>query len=36
LALAKRWSRLLGGRLTLEAAPAAGGACFRVALPACA
>ncbi len=35
LALAKRWSQLLGGRLTLQAAPAAGGACFRVALPAC-
>jgi signal transduction histidine kinase len=33
LALADRWTRLLGGRLTLEAARPAGGACFRVALP---
>jgi signal transduction histidine kinase len=34
LALAHRWARLLGGRLTLEAAREAGGACFRVSLPA--
>ncbi len=34
LALAKRWSELLGGRLTLQATPAAGGACFRVQMPA--
>ncbi len=34
LALAKRWSQLLGGQLTLQAAPAEGGACFRVELPA--
>jgi signal transduction histidine kinase len=33
LALAKRWSNLLGGRLLLLAAPAQGGACFRVELP---
>ncbi|MGL4554641.1 MAG: sensor histidine kinase [Gemmataceae bacterium] len=31
LALARRWTRLLGGRLTLHA-PAEGGACFRVEL----
>jgi signal transduction histidine kinase len=31
LALARRWTHLLGGRLAL-AAPSAGGACFRVAL----
>jgi signal transduction histidine kinase len=36
LALALRWSRLLGGRLTLQARPAGSGACFRVELPACA
>jgi signal transduction histidine kinase len=34
LALAKRWARLLGGRLTLAATPAEGGACFRMELPA--
>jgi signal transduction histidine kinase len=34
LALARRWSRLLGGRLTLAGAPAGCGACFRVELPA--
>jgi signal transduction histidine kinase len=34
LALARRWTRLLGGRLTLGDAPEGGGACFRVALPA--
>jgi len=33
LALAKRWSNLLGGRLLLLAAPARSGACFRVELP---
>ena len=33
LALACRWTQLLGGRLTLEP-PAAGGACFRVELSA--
>ena len=33
LALASRWTRLLGGRLTLES-PVAGGACFRVELAA--
>jgi signal transduction histidine kinase len=33
LALASRWAQLLGGRLTLESPPA-GGACFRVELPA--
>jgi signal transduction histidine kinase len=32
LALARRWARLLGGRLTLTA-PAEGGACFRLELP---
>jgi signal transduction histidine kinase len=32
LALACRWTQLLGGRLTLES-PTAGGACFRVELP---
>src|SRR5262249_24787404 len=35
LALAQWWVGLLGGRLPLHA-PADGGACFRVALPACA
>ncbi len=34
LALAKRWAQLLGGRLTLAAAPLEGGACFRVEVPA--
>jgi signal transduction histidine kinase len=34
LALAGQWARLLGGRLVLADAPAAGGACFRVTLPA--
>jgi signal transduction histidine kinase len=29
LALARRWTRLLGGRLTLAAGAAGGGACFR-------
>jgi len=33
LALAQRWSQLLGGRLTLATAPAAGGSCFRVEVP---
>ena len=33
LALAKRWAHLLGGRLTLAATPAEGGACFRLELP---
>jgi signal transduction histidine kinase len=33
LALAQRWTRLLGGRLTLQNTPAAGGACFRLELP---
>lgn len=33
LALARRWTRLLGGKLTVRA-PAEGGACFRVELPA--
>jgi signal transduction histidine kinase len=33
LALARRWAQLLGGRLTLQNCPA-GGACFRVELPA--
>jgi signal transduction histidine kinase len=33
LSLAHRWARILGGRLTLGA-PSAGGACFRVELPA--
>jgi signal transduction histidine kinase len=32
LALAKRWARLLGGRLSLAPAPAEGGACFRMEL----
>jgi signal transduction histidine kinase len=32
LALARRWARLLGGRLTLQ--PRASGACFRLDLPA--
>ena len=34
LALARRWARLLGGELTLR--PTAGGACFRLSLPAAA
>jgi signal transduction histidine kinase len=34
LALARRWARLLGGRLTLAEAPPAGGACFLLTLPA--
>ncbi len=33
LALARRWTRLLGGRLTLGPTPVGGGACFRVVLP---
>ena len=33
LALAKRWARLLGGRLSLAATPTEGGACFRMELP---
>jgi signal transduction histidine kinase len=33
LALAKRWARLLGGRLSLAATPAEGGACFRLEVP---
>jgi signal transduction histidine kinase len=33
LALARRWVKLLGGRLTLRAACPEGGACFRVELP---
>ncbi len=33
LALAQRWTRLLGGRLALADAPQGGGACFRVMLP---
>jgi signal transduction histidine kinase len=33
LALAERWTRLLGGRLTLRAGPEGAGACFRVELP---
>jgi two-component sensor histidine kinase len=33
LALARRWVRLLGGRLTLVSNPSHGGACFRVELP---
>ncbi len=33
LALASRWARLLGGRLTLQPAPAGGGACFRLTVP---
>jgi len=32
LALARRWAKLLGGKLTLRA-PVEGGACFRLALP---
>jgi signal transduction histidine kinase len=32
LALAKRWARLLGGRLSLAPTPAEGGACFRMEL----
>jgi signal transduction histidine kinase len=34
LALARQWSRLLGGRLTLGSACGGTGACFRVELPA--
>jgi signal transduction histidine kinase len=34
LALARRWTRLLGGRLTLEPVCGPCGACFRVSLPA--
>jgi signal transduction histidine kinase len=34
LALAERWARLLGGRLTLCAGPEGAGACFRLELPA--
>jgi signal transduction histidine kinase len=33
LALAKRWAKLLGGRLVLAPPPAEGGACFRLVLP---
>ena len=33
LALAERWARLLGGRLTLCAGPEGCGACFRLELP---
>jgi signal transduction histidine kinase len=33
LALARRWARLLGGRLTLQNCPAGRGACFRVEVP---
>jgi signal transduction histidine kinase len=33
LALADRWTRLLGGRLTLQPTAEDGGACFRVSLP---
>jgi signal transduction histidine kinase len=33
LALARRWTRLLGGRLTLQHSAAGRGACFRVELP---
>jgi signal transduction histidine kinase len=33
LALAERWARLLGGRLTLRAGPEGNGACFRLELP---
>jgi signal transduction histidine kinase len=33
LALARRWTRLLGGWLTLGDAPEGGGACFRISLP---
>jgi signal transduction histidine kinase len=34
LALARWWTGLLGGRLSLHS-PSEGGACFRVTLPAC-
>jgi signal transduction histidine kinase len=34
LALAQRWARLLGGKLTLRSGAANGGACFRLELPA--
>jgi signal transduction histidine kinase len=33
LALAQRWARLLGGKLTLLRSPQQGGACFRLELP---
>ncbi len=33
LALAQRWARLLGGKLTLQAAAESAGACFRLELP---
>ena len=33
LALARRWTHLLGGRLSLQASPAGCGACFRIELP---
>jgi signal transduction histidine kinase len=33
LALARRWTRLLGGRLTLRSASVGCGACFRIELP---
>jgi signal transduction histidine kinase len=33
LALARRWTELLGGRLSLRPAAAEGGACFRVSFP---
>jgi signal transduction histidine kinase len=33
LALGRRWTHLLGGRLTLLSTPVEGGACFRVELP---
>jgi signal transduction histidine kinase len=33
LALARRWTQLLGGRLTLQSNTAGQGACFRVQLP---
>ncbi len=33
LALARRWARLVGGRLTLQNCPFRPGACFRVELP---
>jgi signal transduction histidine kinase len=33
LALAQRWTQLLGGRLTLQANPSNRGACFRIELP---
>src|SRR5205085_7677990 len=33
LALAERWARLLGGRLTLEPVDHGSGACFRLEIP---